>query len=400
MKFCLINNLFYPLSRGGAEKVVSLLATGLQKRGHVFVITSCPKKLEGKKNDNSLTVYCLNPGNLYYLLEDSQQNLLTKLIWHFFDLFNYPLCFKVKKILKTIKPDFIFTHNLKGLSLRLLSLVNIFPSRQAHTLHDYQLLEPHGSFFRNGQAKDLNGLFYKAYRFLTRGLTKNCTLVISPSNFVLQKHLQYGFFLKAKTVVLPNPIFQKDLRIENKKSSTILRLGYLGQIEKHKGVDFLIKSFKSWQQPKAELIIAGSGGLLQEIKDLAENAKNIKILGKIKQEDLIDFFKQIDILVVPSVWWENSPTVIYEAYAYGLPVLVSDAGGSKELVKEGSLTELGSGWVFKNQNQNDLLHKLNYIYQNQAKLKEMGEKGFDFVKQFSLEKYLDQLENLCQNLKK
>ena len=395
MKFCLINNLFHPLVRGGAEKVVSLIANGLRERGEVSVITSCPKKLEGKQAEDGVVVYRLNPGNFYYLLDDLRQGLLAKLSWHFFDLFNYSLCSKVNKILKAIKPDFIFTHNLKGLSLRLLSRMSVWPAQHAHTLHDYQLLEPHGSFFRNGQAQELNSWIYKIYRSVTRPLTKNCRLVIAPSDFILQKHLQYGFFPKAKAVVLTNPIFQEDLKVLKNKSAKTLCLGYLGQIEQHKGVDFLVKAFKNWPKPETELLIAGGGGLIEAVKNLTKDDQRIKILGKIKQSDLADFFQRIDVLIVPSAWWENSPTVIYEAYAYGLPVLVSDAGGSKELVKAGE-----TGWVFKSQDQVDLLAKLDYLYQNQDQLKAIGQNGFNFIKQFSLEKYLDQFLLLCQNSKK
>jgi len=368
MKFCLINNLFHPLVRGGAEKVVSLIANGLRERGEVSVITSCPKKLEGKQAEDGVVVYRLNPGNFYYLLDDLRQGLLAKLSWHFFDLFNYSLCSKVNKILKAIKPDFIFTHNLKGLSLRLLSRMS---------------------------AQELNSWIYKIYRSVTRPLTKNCRLVIAPSDFILQKHLQYGFFPKAKAVVLTNPIFQEDLKVLKNKSAKTLCLGYLGQIEQHKGVDFLVKASKNWPKPETELLIAGGGGLIEAVKNLTKDDQRIKILGKIKQSDLADFFQRIDVLIVPSAWWENSPTVIYEAYAYGLPVLVSDAGGSKELVKAGE-----TGWVFKSQDQIDLLAKLDYLYQNQDQLKAMGQNGFNFIKQFSLEKYLDQFLLLCQNSKK
>jgi len=225
-------------------------------------------------------------------------------------------------------------------------------------------------------------------------------LVIAPSNFILQKHLQYGFFPKAQAVVLPNPIFNKNAEVLKKKPSNYLRLGYLGQIEKHKGVDFLVETFKNWPNQEAELIIAGAGSLSEEVRGLAKQDKRIKFLGKIKQHDLLDFFSQIDVLIVPSVWWENSPTVIYEAYTYGLPVLVSDAGGSKELVKAGSSAELGTGWVFKNQNSADLLDKFDCLLQQKDRLPVMGQNGFNFVKQFSIENYLDQLEALCRNLKK
>jgi len=49
----------------------------------------------------------------------------------------------------------------------------------------------------------------------------------------------------------------------------------------------------------------------------------------------------LDVLIVPSLCYENTPTVIYEALAHGIPVIVSDQGGMKELVE----TYRG-GWLF------------------------------------------------------
>ena len=61
----------------------------------------------------------------------------------------------------------------------------------------------------------------------------------------------------------------------------------------------------------------------------------------------------IDLLVVPSLWAENSPLVIHEAFLHGTPVLASDIGGIPELVRRGV-----SGELFRAGDARDLAVKL------------------------------------------
>lgn len=58
-------------------------------------------------------------------------------------------------------------------------------------------------------------------------------------------------------------------------------------------------------------------------------------MGKYKRPEVAKVFSEIDVLVVPSLWYENSPLVIHEAFATGTPVLVSGIGGMAELVADG-----------------------------------------------------------------
>lgn len=394
MKICLINNLFYPLERGGAEKIVRLIAEGLAEEHEVLVITSRPKDFfSAPRMEKGYKVQRIYSPNIFYFTESSNRSLGAKVLWHVIDLFNVSAKNQVKKILNDFKPDIVFTHNLKGLGLSVLSLFKNLDCVHVHTLHDYQLLEPHGSFFRNGKNQELNGLLYRCYRFFTRKLSNNCSMVIAPSKFILDKHLACGFFKKTKTYVLPNPIAvskKNNLKLALPSGPKFF-LGYLGQLEPHKGVEFLAKSFMKLENPKFELLIAGEGSASGRLKELVKTDTRIKILGKVKSEALPDFFSQINLLVIPSIWRENLPTVILEAYASGVPVLVSSSGGSKELVKSGE-----TGWIFESESETDLLDKLKYVSERPVLLGEMGENCKVISREFSLHPYLQKLIAVCQ----
>ncbi|MCX6785507.1 MAG: glycosyltransferase family 4 protein [Candidatus Komeilibacteria bacterium] len=402
MRFCLINNLYPPIDRGGAERIVELIAEELKKRGEVLVITSQPDWLLDRQKIGDFEICRLNPLNIYHLLEANKQTARRKLLWHFNDLFKRPVLHQVGKILSEKPVDFVFTHNLKGLSLGIPKIIRKLKLTQIHTLHDYQLLDPHGSLHRQGQNLALKHGFYPLYRYFTRQAIKSPSLVVSPSKFVLDKHLEYGFFKKSKTVVLPNPVELSGAELQLPKVvSDKLRILYLGQIEPHKGVKFLVDSFVKWNNANAELTIAGEGSELQKINEsmnqkINESARSrIKILGKVAREKLPELFAAADLLVVPSMWWENSPTVIYEAYGYQVPVLVANTGGAPELVKNGT-----TGFIFTADNQEDLIDKLNAALKQKDKLPELGKQGYEFIKHFEVKNYVDKLLELCQTLKK
>ncbi|MFA6304865.1 MAG: glycosyltransferase family 4 protein [Patescibacteria group bacterium] len=397
MKFCLINNLYPPYSRGGAERVVEILAKGLQKKGEVFVITTQPTETLSCQDYEGINICRINPGGNYYLADPLPKNLLQKFFWHWHDLFNSQVLNQVKKFLQKNRPDFVFTHNLKGLSLGIPKVIRALGLKHIHTLHDYQLLDPHGSMHRYGKNLLLKNIFYVVYRYFTRLAIGNPDIVISPSQFVLNKHLEYGFFKNSQCVVLPNPVENfNNQKPQNKDLENNLRLLYLGQLEPHKGIKFLVETILKLDNSRLNLTVAGTGTQFELIKSLANKSNGkINVIGQVAREQLDDLFKLADLLVLPSLWWENSPMVILEAYSQKTPVLVSDVGGSQELVKEPE-----TGWIFKSNSEVDLVDQLKMILHDKNNLPDMGQKAYDYVKSFSLENYLDKLISLCRNLKK
>ncbi len=78
------------------------------------------------------------------------------------------------------------------------------------------------------------------------------------------------------------------------------------------------------------------GTFQNQIKDLLEQAKgSVTFIGKYDHEDLAKYISEVDWVVIPSIWWENSPLVIQEAFHFGRPVICSDIGGMAEKVDDG-----------------------------------------------------------------
>jgi glycosyltransferase involved in cell wall biosynthesis len=78
------------------------------------------------------------------------------------------------------------------------------------------------------------------------------------------------------------------------------------------------------------------GSFQTQIKELLEQTQgSVKWIGKYAHDDLASYISQVDWVIVPSIWWENSPLVIQEAFHFNRPIICSDIGGMAEKVEDG-----------------------------------------------------------------
>jgi glycosyltransferase involved in cell wall biosynthesis len=114
--------------------------------------------------------------------------------------------------------------------------------------------------------------------------------------------------------------------------------GFIGQIAPHKGTDLLIDAFIRLPRGSATLQIYGPENqvpaYVAELKQAAEG-HSIQFKGIFPSAQMADVLRDIDVLVVPSRWSENSPLVLLDALATHTPVVVSDAPGLTEFIDEG-----------------------------------------------------------------
>lgn len=137
---------------------------------------------------------------------------------------------------------------------------------------------------------------------------------------------------------------------QGKAPHSDMRIGYLGQVSAIKGVHVLIEGFlKADLGDDAFLDIWGNldhdPQYVQMIRTLIADCDRIKLRGRFDRAQLPQILAEIDILVVPSLWYENAPLVIQEAFATGTPVVATDLGGMAEAViheGNGLLFERGS----------------------------------------------------------
>ncbi len=107
---------------------------------------------------------------------------------------------------------------------------------------------------------------------------------------------------------------------------------YFGRLADEKGILTLLQASKDY--PNAPLYIVGDGPQRPELEAYVSKHTlgNVKFLGLKSGEELESLVKNARVIIVPSEWYDNSPLVIYESFAYGKPVICSRMGGMPELV--------------------------------------------------------------------
>lgn len=115
-----------------------------------------------------------------------------------------------------------------------------------------------------------------------------------------------------------------------------LRVGFIGTIYEHKGVHVLLEAMSRIPRAAIEVTIYGKLGefpkYTERLKSMSQSDARIRFMGTFPNADIAAVFSRLDVLVVPSIWYENTPLVIYTANAFQCPVIASDLGGMSEAV--------------------------------------------------------------------
>jgi glycosyltransferase involved in cell wall biosynthesis/MoaA/NifB/PqqE/SkfB family radical SAM enzyme len=408
-----------PNYNAGSEVYSQSICNELSKHHKVSVFTreenpyaSCFSIREQKVNDN-LTLYFVNnsQGKDGYRHKQMDDNF--------------------SQLLKQIKPDIAHIGHVNHLSTGLIDELNKLKIPIVYTLHDFWLMCPRGQFLTRSIGNENNFQLcekqddkkcatdcYKVYfsgreeietteienwsiwihqRMIeTKAIIKKVDLFIAPSNYLRDRfindygvpenkilYLDYGFPTEYLT------------QTEKSKEKTNYTFGYIGTHIPAKGVNLLIEAFKQIEEP-ATLKIFGraNGQSTNALKSLAENSKNkIDFSGEYINHNLAnDVFSNVDCIVVPSIWGENSPLVIHEAQSCKVPVITADFGGMKEYVEHNV-----NGLLFEHRNANSLAERMKFAVSNPDKMKTLGEKGYLYSADGSVPNIQDhckELENI------
>lgn len=387
MKICFISNLYPPHILGGAETSVKRAADRLIKKGHeVFVITTTTNEKTAVEEVDGAKVYRINPLNFYAMYNHQNQPELLKPIWHVIDLWNPHSYVVVKNILKKEMPDVVHINNFKGLSLSVFSATKRLNLPLVFTAHDYSLICPRANLLNgSGEICTAPSRLCKAYVNIQKFIVDNKPdLVTAPSQFVIDKLKESGLFESVKTMKLPLGIELSDRKV--KKSYNTINILYAGGLSWHKGVHILINAFKELEQENIRLHILGKGKDEDEFKKIASSDKRIIFHGFVPDEKLMELYQKANITVVPSIWYDNSPMVIYESLVNGTPVIGSRIGGIPELVEDGY-----NGFLFESGNVDKLKEILETLVKNPSKLQNLEEGAFESVKKYDMDEHIKKL---------
>ncbi len=395
MKICFLSSLYSPFEIGGAEIYVRKVAEGLVKRGHeVQVITVLQQKnSKTQENINGVSVYRVEPFNLYPNYDFSRKPLMERAAWHLIDLWNMRSYQAIKHIIEIEKPDIIHINNFTGLSSAIFNLGKSLDIPLVFTPHDYALICLRTTLLKSSLELCTNPPFTcRVHNALQKYLVDGKPDAITPvSNFLFDKLSERGLFLNMKPVVLKVPVILNPCRTV--KSYGSLKLLYAGRFDKQKGIYTLIEAFRQLHTQNVSLDMVGTGPEFENVKKIVSEYQNITLHGFIPNDKIQQFYQTANLVIVPSLWYDMAQFVIAEAFNSSTPVIGSNIGGIPEVINNGH-----NGFLFTPGDAPELRDTIDNALSNTAQLKQLEEGAYQSSQLFSIELFLDRLLEIYRNL--
>jgi glycosyltransferase involved in cell wall biosynthesis len=388
MKFCLVHNRYQ--QPGGEDEVFSAEAALLLQHGH---------EVTEYREDNRR------------IMEMGGLRAAVQTVW------SLQSQRKLQRMLERVAPDIVHFHN----TFLLISPSAYYACRKAgvpvvQTLHNFRLLCPAATFFRNGEVcEDCLGssTFYPAiihrcykgsysrtavvsamlalHRFV-KTWQRQVDIYVALTEFARRKFIEGGL-PEEKIMVKPNFICP-DPGAGDGAGSYVL---CVGRLSAEKGMLTLLKA---WQLVKTiPLKIVGDGPLYDELKMFVETRELscIEILGRRSRADVFDLMKGARFLMFPSQWYEGLGLTVIEAFACGLPVVAARLGAMREIIQDGR-----TGLHFAPGDINDLADKANWVWTHPTEAERMGrEAREEFTTKYTAEsnyKILMKIYQACQGV--
>jgi glycosyltransferase involved in cell wall biosynthesis len=268
----------------------------------------------------------------------------------------------LSRYVRLVRPDVVHFHHVIGLGMEALAAIRrLLPDASiVVTFHEYlAICHNHGQMVRHPRRtlcqqaspaacagcfpEHTPGAFFQREMFIKDHLAL-ATAYVSPSRFLIERYVAWGLpadrfmlienGLDRAAIAPPRPVPAGGRRD---------RFGYFGQLTEFKGLLVLLEAVRRvpaalWGD--ATLCLFGANLEWQPAafraayeKLLKQVGPRVRVHGSYRAEELPRLMAQVDWVVVPSIWWENSPIVIQEAFLHGRPPIVSDIGGMAEKVR-------------------------------------------------------------------
>jgi len=184
----------------------------------------------------------------------------------------------------------------------------------------------------------------------------------------------------------------RDLRDELGIPQQFPLIGFVGRLNVQKGIVYILEAFEKVFEkiPSAQLLMAGTGDLSDEIETIAKKkgfSRNIHLIGF--RDDIPNVMRTIDLLILPSVW-EGFGIVLIEAMAAEKPCVITNISSMPEIVIDGQ-----TGIVVPSKDANKLADAIINLIRNPSLAKKMGCEGKKLVQnKFTLQKMISRYEQL------
>lgn len=269
----------------------------------------------------------------------------------------------VSELAARFRPRIVHAHHYMFMGIEMFRHFREFAgSRNVLTLHEYKLIcHNDGQMVKTQTLKPCyesspaechacfphlaSGKFFLRNQ-MAREYLAAVDAFVSTSHFCTDRHANWGI-PREKITTMENIILADPPLADSAEAGrgARVRFGYFGQLNPYKGAHVLLDAVKllsEEHQEKCEIVIFGANLEFQSEAfqadlraRMAESPIKVSFYGRYRNEDVARLMRDVDWMVIPSIWWENSPLVIQEARVAGTPILCSNIGGMAEKVEDG-----------------------------------------------------------------
>jgi len=388
MRIAYVVHKFPPDSLGGTEIYSWSLARTLAEAGHEVHVLYPMRGLlpaDAHQAQDGVQVWRVP------LPESRAQEGPVRQFWHTFRDVGIERVFG--HFLAEVQPELVHFQHVQGVSARLIGLARGRP--RVVTLHDYWYFCANSQLVRPDQKvcdgpklgwncvdcatvradvaalralRPLVALPFAYRNWYLRSTIEQIDLFLAPSEFLRIQYARQGF-PEQRMVVVENGLDTSRLAdvpsVEPHPPVVRPHFGFLGSLAWQKGVHVLVEAFNQLPSDTSLTIYGSESAFPEYVGRLKAAARhpNIRFAGPLDHHRVGAALRQLDCLVVPSLWYENSPVVIQEAYALQLPVVASRLGALTEKVRDGE-----TGFLFTPGDSADLARILKSVIDNPDQL--------------------------------
>jgi len=355
MRILAITNTFPPGYTGGAEVANYHTCRGLTRRGIDCSILVVNNRISQSANE-------------WYELDGipvHRVSFRTRVRRRLTDVFDRRVYRTVRTELRRLRPDLVHIHNVSGTTLAPYVACRMMGVPVVNTLHDLWLLCPNNMLYRRDGSfcdpvrnpRDCSDCF-RRYDFwgsvphrrtVFAALTSNVKMFISPSQAVIDRHVEAGYMRQRFRLIRLG--FEEGALEEPHHSGVRAVIGaahryrtvvFAGGGVEVKGANVLIQAIPMILRyvERLRIVVAG-GGEKRLLAQFCQYAPAVRVLGWVPFGEIRTLFAAADLTLIPSVLHENSPVVIFESFQVGTPIVGSAFGGIPELIRDGE-----TGYLF------------------------------------------------------
>lgn len=394
LRFCMITTFYPPYNFGGDGIYVQRLSNELATRGHHVTIIHSMDAYRLRVRQVPRSTYNEHPNITVVGLASPSKYLATLVTQQTGVPFAYAS--RIKQILQE-GFDVINYHNVSLVGGA--DVLTYGHGIKLYTLHEYWLVCQTHVLFRNNQQACSEphcvqcSLAYHRppqwwrYGSRLRRAVQHIDAFIAPSKFCRDIHRQRG--LNAPLVDMP--FFLPDAPLAWLDSNPAPYFLFVGRLEKLKGLQTLIPIFRN--NTRARLLIAGTGAMENQLRQLAEHSPNIEFLGRMTGAELQTYYRNAIALILPSLCYESFPTVMLEAFQQQTPVIARNLGAMPQVIAES-----GGGLVYNT--DAELTHAIDLLVDNIGYRQTLGMQGYaayknNWTAEIHLERYLALIEKIA-----